>query len=250
VNSSLDRLAPTVDVGEYCRRVEEHLMRVNDGHLVRIFGPGFELVRGWALGGVPLSIACYGIDQKAERHRAGSSKRPLRIEFCDVDVQEAFARWRRAVGVTSGASDASADSDGPAPAEALERRRPSLTKELDRAADRLVRAAGRMETPPSLRDALGGVLDAVVDLREKAKKRRGSDRDALLPALAELDAALRQAARAATADLTGVRAEAENELGPYRRRLAADAWERSVSAGVDRLLRERYGLPTLDLEQL
>jgi hypothetical protein len=102
VNSSLDRPAPTVDVGEYCRRVEEHLMRVNDGHLVRIFGPGFELVRGWALGGIPLSIACYGIDQKAERHRAGSSKRPLRIEFCDVDVQEAFARWRRAVGVTSG----------------------------------------------------------------------------------------------------------------------------------------------------
>jgi hypothetical protein len=240
-----------VDVGEYCRRVEEHLMRVNDGHLVRIFGPGFELVRGWALAGVPLSIACYGIDQKAERHRAGSSKRPLRIEFCDIDVQEAFARWRRAVGVTGGgASDASIGSGDEAMAEVPERRRTSLTKELDRAADRLVRAAGRMETPPSLRDALGSVLDAVVDLREKAKKRRGGERDALLPELAALDGALRQAARAATADLTGIRAEAENELGPYRRRLAADAWERSVSAGVDRLLRERYGLPILDLEQL
>ena len=45
-----------VDIGEYCRQVEDHLTRVNGGHLVRIVGPGFELVRGWANEGIPLSV--------------------------------------------------------------------------------------------------------------------------------------------------------------------------------------------------
>jgi hypothetical protein len=68
-----------VDVAEYCRRVEDHLTRVNAGHLVRIVGPGFELVRGWAEAGVPLSVVFRGIELKAERHREGASTRPLRI---------------------------------------------------------------------------------------------------------------------------------------------------------------------------
>jgi hypothetical protein len=53
------------DLGEYCRRVEDHLTRVNAGHLVRIVGPGFALVRQWADAGVPLSVVYRGIDLKA-----------------------------------------------------------------------------------------------------------------------------------------------------------------------------------------
>ena len=91
----------SVDVGEYCRRVEEHLARANEGQLVRIAGVGFALVRGWAEMGVPLSVVCRGIDQKVERHRAGRSRRPLRIEFCEGDVRAVFHEWQRAVGVMS-----------------------------------------------------------------------------------------------------------------------------------------------------
>jgi hypothetical protein len=32
--------------------------------------------------------------------------------------------------------------------------------------------------------------------------------------------------------------------------MAPDAWERTVEASVDRLLRESYGLPTLDLDEI
>ena len=87
------------EIGEYCRRVEDHLTRANAGHLVRIVGPGFELVRQWAIAGVPLSIVCRGIDDKAERHREGKATRPLRIEFCEGDIRVLYDRWRRAIGL-------------------------------------------------------------------------------------------------------------------------------------------------------
>ena len=88
------------DIGDYCRRVEDHLTRANAGHLVRIVGPGFELVREWAMSGVPLSIVYRGIDDKAERHREGAARRPLRIEFCESDVRALYDRWRRAIGLS------------------------------------------------------------------------------------------------------------------------------------------------------
>ena len=33
---------------QYCREIEAYLCRKNDGHLVRIVGPAFEQVCGWA----------------------------------------------------------------------------------------------------------------------------------------------------------------------------------------------------------
>ena len=37
-----------VDVPAYCREVEAYLCRRNGGHLIRLVGPSFELVRDWA----------------------------------------------------------------------------------------------------------------------------------------------------------------------------------------------------------
>ncbi len=92
---------------EFCRAVEAYLCRKNEGHLVRIVGPAFEQVCGWARRGVPLTIAQAGIDRYVERHQAkGPRRRPVRIEFCEADVLDAFDRWRRsvmpAVGVDAG----------------------------------------------------------------------------------------------------------------------------------------------------
>ena len=83
---------PTTPIapGRYCRDVESYLCRQNDGHLVRIVGPAFELVCGWAERQIPLRIVCGAIDRTRARHDAkrrsspsGQSRRPLRIEFCE-----------------------------------------------------------------------------------------------------------------------------------------------------------------------
>jgi hypothetical protein len=236
-----------VDVGEYCRRVEAHLTRVNGGHLVRIVGPGFELVRGWALHGVPLRVVIGAIDQKAARHALGTSDRPLRIEFCEADVRAVFDRWRRAVGVTSAGESAPAEDDAATPAD--ERRHPSLSKHLQRAVDRLTRAGSVVDVPERLRQAIDTALGEVVEMREASKHARGQARDAFVARLAPIDVALLAAARdVVTPDvLASLEREAMAELAPFRARLDAGAWQHALRVTIDRLLREHFLLPTLEL---
>jgi hypothetical protein len=242
-----------IDIGEYCRQVEDYLTRVNGGHLVRIVGPGFEVVRRWAMEGIPLRIVCRGIDHRVERHQAGSSQRPLRIEFCDADVREVYRNWHRAVGLTTG-------STGTMPADELpslpdehsgsaEKRRPSLAKHLDRALDRLGRVTGRLELPESLRDGLSGIMTELAAMREQAKGARGPDRDHYVAKLAAMDIELLNLARSCSAEefVTTARRDAEQDLSSYRVRLSGDAWTKALNATSDQLLRDRLGLPQLEL---
>jgi len=224
-------------VSRYCREVESYLTRVNGGHLVRIVGAGFELVRGWAESGVPLSVVCRGIDQKAERHEASHSKHPLRIEFCEADVRTLFDQWRRAVGVPRGGDSA----------EESPHKAPALTKELDRAIDRLGRVLARTDLPSALLDEGSAVLQELGGLRDQAKGARGAAKERVAARLPAIDERLIAAARAsvtpdARATIVG---QAEADLAAYRDRLSGDAWQRAIDATVDRLLRGYFGLPTL-----
>jgi len=94
---------------EFCRELETYLCRKNDGHLIRIVGPVFEQVCGWAVQGVPIKIAQRGIDRYFDRQRSasrppmGARRRPVRIEFCEADILDAFDEWRRAVGLSASA---------------------------------------------------------------------------------------------------------------------------------------------------
>lgn len=240
--------ADTVDVGRYCRRVEEHLARVNGGHLIRIVGPGFELVRTWAIEGIPLSVVFQGISQKAERHRQGRARRPLRLEFCEADVRAVYDGWQRAVGLHSRTTAAAASADPPPASGAPDSpRRASLGRHLERAIERLGRAAGRMDLPETFRDELTGFLQAVVAEREAARQARGPAREELLARLERLDRRLIEAARQAVGESEVVRLaeEAGADLVAYRARLTDEAWQRSVGLAVDRLIRDRLGLPRL-----
>ena len=76
---------------------------------------------------------------------------------------------------------------------------------------------------------------------------RGAARRALLDRLTVLDAELLHTARAALDDATrlALTREAEDELSGFRDRMAPAAFVRSREAAVDRLVRERLGLPAL-----
>src|SRR4029453_1677544 len=107
----------------YCRELEDYLCRKNEGHLIRIVGPAFERVTDWARQGIPLKVACEGIDRYFERYyRRGPRRRPVRIEFCEADLLDAFDAWRKAVGVARA-------EDAPAPGRA----RASLAGHIERA---------------------------------------------------------------------------------------------------------------------
>jgi hypothetical protein len=118
---------------------------------------------------------------------------------------------------------------------------------VERALDRLSRAMGRDDWPDSLRADADRILVALAGIREAARTARGPAREELAAQLHALDADIATAVvNAAPATLvTEVRAEAEQELAPFRGRLAGDAWRQSVTITVDRLLRDRLGLPAL-----
>jgi hypothetical protein len=236
----------SLDIGEYCRQVEGHLTRVNGGHLVRIVGPAFDLVRRWAEDGVPLRVVFHAIDAKAERHRAGHARRPLRIEFCEADVRGAYERWRRAVGVPF--VPVGSPTEGAAVSHD-EHRRPSLSRHLDRAIERLGRAAGRIDLPVELREAIATHLTSLTAIREEARTLRGSARQPLSDRLVALDRSLIEAARTAAPAilLEQLRRDALQDLAPYRGRLSTEAWQHAVGVTVDRLLREHFGLPVVEI---
>ena len=234
-------------IAEYCRSVEDHLTRVNAGHLVRIVGPGFEKVRRWAQIGVPLSVVFRGMELKAERHQEGASRRPLRIEFCADDVEAVFEQWRRAVGVNivPALDEPAATDDAAAPDAAAESKRPSLKRHLDRAIDRLSRALGRVDLPEPLRDACDPLLQRLVTIRDDAKGARGAARDEAEQALLDCDRELGDAvaAHAAPDVVAAAGCEALADLEPFRRRLDPADYERALRVTRDRLMRGRYGLP-------
>ena len=227
------------DLAEYCREIEAYLTRKNEGHLIRIAGPVFEQVSGWAAQGVPLAVAFRGIDRYCERYYAkGPRRRPVRVEFCEADILELFDDWRRAVGVTQ-LADASTDADARS-------KRDSLPAHLDRAIARLtaLRASGRSHSFDRHLDEAVRELDRT---RAAAKQARGDARSVLLDRLDALDRELLDAARDAIDPprRAALLAEAETEIAPFAARMTGEARARAIDAAFDRLLREAVGLPVI-----
>jgi hypothetical protein len=232
---------------EYCREVETYLCRKNDGHLIRIAGPAFDRVCGWAAQGVPLAVVFRGIDRTFERYyRKGERRRPVRVEFCEADILDAFDEWRRAVGITlvGGAGQTGPSETGPSHTHE------SLPAHLNRAAERLTSLVAQRQFGPSLAAALDGALVEIDALRSRARALRGAVRGAALDRLRALDAEVMAAARVETdaALLRTLTGEAEQELSAFAGRMPADAHTRAVFAARDRLLRERLGLPAIALD--
>jgi hypothetical protein len=254
-----DRDAVPMTAGEYCRAIEAYLTRANGGHLVRIVGPAFQTVSAWFARGVPFAIVRQGIDRTVARDRgkpqAGPARRPVRIEFCEADVLDAFDAWRRAIGAglagTREAPPAAADAGEPE-APASPSRTPSLVAHIDRAMLRLTQALlelGRFAPPEAVavRAAMEQALATLDALRRDARTARGGARAGILASLAAADEAL---AAALVAALPGPVAEdvaraARAELAPFAGRRAAADLAAAERAAARRLARARVGAPDL-----
>jgi hypothetical protein len=233
------------DAETYCRQLEAYLCRKNDGHLIRIVGPAFEQVCGWAARGVPLKVAQRGLDRYFERYYAkGARRRPVQIQFCEADVLDVFDEWRRAVGVPTrepGADDPDAETDP-------SRRHGSLPAHLDRVIARLTMLRGGEDR--SLDDVLDRLVRELDAARAGVRGLRGETRAVFLERLSALDAELMDAARARSGAelLQQIDAEADEELAPFRERMAQPVFERSRRAAADRLIRERRRLPVISFD--
>ena len=232
-------------VEDYCRQVEAYLCRKNDGHLIRIVGPAFEQVCGWATRGVPLTVAQRGIDRYFHRYYAkGPRRRPVRVEFCEADVLDVFDEWRRALGITTADTIAAATQETPS----HDRRHESLPAHLERVVARLT--ALRAGEDRSLDSTLDEIVREIDVARAGARNIRGDARQGLIDRLRAMDQRLLDEARAQcdAQTMDALVAEADEDLAPFRGRMAADAYAQSRRAAVDRLLRERRKLPIVAFE--
>jgi hypothetical protein len=231
---------------DFCREIESYLCQKNEGHLVRVTGPSFDLVSGWAAQGIPLKVAFQGIDRYFERYyRKGPRRRPVRIDFCEADVLDVFDEWRRALGLPRQGPKGEGEpidavSDGGTAGG-------SLPAHLQRVVLRLTSAraiGGLGEEFDALIDRAARELDAA---RAEARGVRGTARQALLDRLTALDAELVAEARRSLgpATIAELEREAGEELSSFRARMAPDAYQRVMAAAVDRLVRQRLKLPTI-----
>jgi hypothetical protein len=242
----------TVELDGYCRAIESHLCRKNDGHLIRIAGPAFDLVRGWADQGVPLKVAIAGIDRTFARYyRKGPRRRPVHVSFCDADVLDAFDDWRRAMGLTGAAMSGSGpatDVDGPSSGQPAGRRRgASLPQHLDRVANRLTLLRGDPRNHPELETALERALLEVDSYRQAARQARGVARASIIARLAALDEELLAIAHVRLHGdvLQTLTREAAEALVPFRERMPEDAYRGALEAALTRLVREHAKLPLI-----
>lgn len=251
---------------DYVRTIESHVCQKNDGHLIRVVGPAFEIVSQWERDGIPLKVALRGIDRYFERYyRAGPKRRPVRVEFCDMDVLEVFEEWRRAVGVSArssaretpppfGAEVAPAavvnatepEDTGESPGS----RGPSLPSHLRRALLKLSSARVAGTIGPHMDGVIDRVAEELDAVRAQSGGVRGEARRALIERLAALDRELLAAAAEglSATTLEALGAEAAGEIASFRDRLSADAFASAVTRSRDRLLRERLGLPVLTFD--
>ena len=225
-----------VDVASYCRELEAYLCRKNEGHLIRIVGPVFEQVSGWAEQGVPLTVAFRGVDRCCERYYAkGPRRRPVRIEFCEADILELFDDWRRAVGV--GASEAGPD------------RRETLPTHLDRAIARLTTLRAGTARSARFDENVAAIARELEALRSRARQARGDTRTLLLEQLAALDRRLIEAASEELRDRrAALEEEARAEIAPFAFRMTKEAHAQAVSVALDRAIRDALALPVITFE--
>ena len=230
---------------DYCRAVEAHVCRKNDGHLIRVVGPSFDLVSRWAADGIPLKVALGGIDRYFERYyRNRPRRRPVRVDFCDADVRDLFDEWRRARGAIAaevGESEAARE-------EGRQRdTRRSLPAHIARAMERLTsaRASGVLgSNAEALLERLARELDIA---RSSPSGIRGKVRSGLVGRLADLDKELLAVAHDGLDEgaRRAVAAAAGDLLADYARTMSPEAYARARQAAIENWLRERLRLPTL-----
>jgi hypothetical protein len=230
-----------IDVAAYCRDVEAYLCRKNGGHLIRVVGPAFDLVKGWADVGIPLSVVHDGIDRTVERaERTRRRRRPLPIAFCEGDVLDGFDRWRRAVGVGARQESTSGSAQ----------RRGTLAAHVERVSAHLQAWQQQAGPDAPLSGDVQTAAAGLTALAEPSVTARGAAREALIARLAELDAALVQAAGAAlpAGRLEALTRDAERELEDFRGRLDPGQWAAAVATARARAIRRQAGLPALGFD--
>jgi len=234
----------------YFTEIEEHFHR-RRGSTLLLSTLDWALIETWKDAGIPLEAVLRGIDATFDRYESRAA-RPRKINSLAYCSQEVLAASEEMKEAAVGARREPAEAAGLDAAEinAFLVRNAALLEELiaGRPPDSRGNVGGLKQLPGSARSIVG---DAARNLRELAASL-GTVRVAwedLERRLTVMEEKLLAALLAATPDdeLVAVRAQADRELAPYRRKMPAAQTEQLHKQFVHKRLLEDYGLPRLSL---
>jgi hypothetical protein len=220
----------------YFTEIEEHFQR-RRGAALLLSTLDWALIETWKDAGIPLAAVLRGIDDAFERRAKRPSPRKVNsLAYCAQAVMAAAEDMKEAaVGV---APAGPAKESGPEPAEIaayLERNAAQLeAAKLPQAAQGIGREAAR-----TLRELASALKESAVrPPLEDLERRLTAMEEKLLAALV---------AASPDEELERVRAEADHDIAPYRRKLSAAHIGQLHRQYVHKRLLEQHGLPRLSL---
>lgn len=230
----------------YFTEVEEHFQRRRGGPLIG--SPlDWDQILIWLKAGIPLEAVLRGIDSAFDKYEQRKSKRHEKINsilWCAQAVLTAAEDMKEAA-VGAAAQPASTKSGA---GQGFEPE--TIAAFLRRNADLLEKAKLPQSAGISVHAVAEGSAAALRKLAQEMENKKSASRlEDLERHLAVLEEKLFAALLAATPDqeIVAVRAQADRELAPYRRKMASAQVEQLQKQYVHKRLLEKYGLPRLSL---
>ena len=230
----------------YFTEIEEQFLRRRGGGLL-LTTLDWALIETWKDAGIPLEAALRGIDAAFDRYdqRPSKTRKVNSLAYCSQEVLAAAEAMKEAaVGAAPDQPASTKSSAGqgfePEAIAAFLRRNADLLE-----AAKLPRSAG-ISVHTVAADSAATLRRLAQEIESRKAVSRLEDLERHLTVLEEkLFAALLTATP--DEEIVAVRAQADRELAPYRRKMAAAQIEQLQKQYVHKRLLEKYGLPRLSL---
>jgi len=229
----------------YFTEIEEQYLRRRGGGLL-LTTLDWALIETWKDAGIPIEAALRGIDAAFDRYaqRPSKTKKVNSLAYCSQEVLAAAEDMKEAAVGAAGGQPSGKSSAG----QGFEPE--AIAAFLRRNADLLEAAKLPQSAGISVHAVAGESAATLRKLAQETENKKSASRlEDLERYLTVLEEKLFAALLAATPDeeIVAVRAQADRELAPYRRKMAAAQIEQLQKQYIHKRLLEKYGLPRLSL---
>ncbi len=223
----------------YFTEIEEHFQRHRSSTLL-LSTLDWALIEAWKDAGIPLEAVLRGIDSTFERYaqRPARSRKINGLAYCSQEVLSAAEDMKEAVvGTAKPSSEAKGIDAG------------EIVAFFRRNAESLESAKLPEHTTASPRAAAAETARTLRELADKVEAAPTSNLEYIEQRLTVMEEKLFAVLLAAAPDemLVQVRAAADRELAPYRRKMPSSQIEQLHKQFMNKRLLEQHALPRLSL---
>jgi len=224
----------------YFTEIEEHFQQ-RRGTILLLNTLDWALMETWKEAGIPLEAAIRGIDATFDKwdQRPSKTRKVNGLGFCAQEVLAAAEEMKNAAAGTGAATA----QQKPRPESGFEGER--VGNFLRKNADALGKAVVPESTQPLVKQVAADLRELAQALESQGRHRLEDTERRLTIMEEKLVASL--TANANDEVLVGVRAEADRELAPYRRKMPAAQIDHLLRQFMQKRLLEMAGIPRLSL---